>query len=215
MKKLILFVLFVFAFQQIDAQETEKMKALFGGSVSVGYGVMTGNISDYIGNPFMLPLSGEILYKNLYVQLNLDAGFSKVKKTMTFSDGSSWEDGDQAWHNFFGGNIAYALINNEKMAIAPVVGYAHGYISSKWWGQSDIVDHEPSANYLNVAVFYDMKRKLNESGANTEKFAAYQGIRFTIGAYIAMGDADPYPELYNGSTIYFSVGFPAFSAWKK
>jgi hypothetical protein len=205
----------IYAQEKIDEQQPEKIKALFGGSLSIGYGQMTGNISDNIGNQFMLPLTGEILYKNLVFQLNLDAGFSKVKKTMEFPDGKSWNDGDNAWHNYFGGNIGYGIINNEKMLIAPYIGYAWGYVSEKWWGVSDIYEHEPDGNFINIGAYIDLKRKKIESGANTGKYAGYNGIRITIGAYIPTGDVKPYPELYNGSTIYFTVGLPAFSTLKK
>lgn len=210
----------IFCLQQVNAQQKvkenppQKVKALFGGNISIGYGVLTGNISEYIGNPFMLPLSAEVLYKGFLFQINIDGGFSKVKKTMTFPDGTSWNDGDQAWHNYFGGGLGYGIINNEKMMVAPVLGYANAYISKKWWGASDIAKHEPSVNYLNVAAFIDLKRKTTDSGANTGKYAAYSGVRVTLGAYIALDDTSPYPEYYNGSSIYFSVGIPVFSKWK-
>ena len=218
---LFLALTFVFGIQQImsqkkiDEQPPEKVKVLVGGSVSVGYGQMTGDISDNIGNQFMLPLTGDILYKNLVVQLNLDEGFSKVKKTMMFPDGKSWEDGDNAWHSYFGGNIGYGIVNNEKMLIAPYVGYAWGDVSEKWWGQSDISEHEPDGNFINVGAFIDLKRKIAESGANRGKYAGYSGIRITVGAYIPAGDIEPYPELYNGSTIYFTVGLPIFNTMNK
>ncbi len=199
----------------LNAQEnSDKIRLMYGGSAGIGYEVLTGDISNYIKNPFMLPISLDLMKKNLLIQLNLDGGFSKVKSTMNFPDGLSWNESDNAWHNYIGGNIGYGIINNENYIIIPVIGYSYKYISKKWWASSDIVQHEPEGNYLYAAAIIDFKLKKMESGNNKGKYAGYTGVRVTLGAYIGLGDAKPYPEYYNGSTVYFSIGIPVLSVFQ-
>lgn len=199
----------------LNAQENStKIRPMFGGSIGLGYEVLTGDISNYFKKPLVLPLSLEMLYKNFLIQLNLDGGYSKVKSTISFPDGSSWSKSDNAWHNYTGGNIGYGIINNERYIIIPVIGYAYKYIDKKFWNASDIAEHEPEGNYFNVAAIIDFKLKSMENGNNRGKYAGYTGLRITIGAYIELGDVKPYPQYYNGSSVYFSIGAPILSVFK-
>jgi len=205
MKKVFVLILFsLMLLTNIFAQENVNNKPLIGGYVGVGYGILTGNISDYISNPFIVPLTGDIIYKGFVGQINLDAGFSKVNKTMKFDDGTSWNDGDGAYHNAIGVNLGYSVFNNNNVRVTPLVGYAFSYISKKWWGSSDISQNEPEYNMWNFALIFDIKNIFNsdKSGDNPE----YVGLRITAGVYLPMSEADMYSEYYDGSTIYFSVG---------
>ncbi len=193
----------------------DKYKMLFGGSLSLGYGFMTSNVSEYIGNQLMLPLTAEMVYKNIALQLNMDGGWSKVKKDMVFADGQKWSSDDNAWHNYFSLNLSYAVVSNEKLLLAPYLGYASGYSKKIWWGESDISKHEPNAYYINVGVYFDLKRKLQQEGLNVGRYAGYDGLRLTIGAYIPTADIMPYPNYYNGAVVYVSIGATGLSLRKK
>ncbi len=195
----------------LNAQEKgEKIKPLLGGSASIGYGIMTDNISEYVNNELLLPITFDLIYKNFVFQINLDGGYSKIKKSMEFDDGKKWHEGDNAWHNQAGVNLGYGILNNDKIIVSPYVGYSLGLISKKWLGASDISEHEPSCNYLNTGIFVDIKKKRSDKGANKGKYAPYSGIRFTLGAYVHLGDEKDYPQYFNGSIVYLSVGIPLF-----
>ena len=215
LKFFLLALLVSYSVTMLNAQENPaKIHPMFGGSVGIGYELLSGNMSNYIKNPFTLPITFDMLYKNLLIQVNLDAGYSKLKSSINFPDGLSWNKGDNAWHNYVGGNIGYGIINNDHIIISPVIGYAYKYISKTWWATSDITKHEPEGNYLNVAAIVDFKLKKMENGNNKGKYAGYSGLRITIGSYIELGDTRPYPQYYNGSTFYFSIGAPILSAFK-
>jgi len=203
-------ICFALVATQIKAQDstTTKVKTLWGGSASVSYSVFTGNISDNIKNPISLPITFDMIHKNLIVQLYLDGGFSKIKNTMSYDDGSSWNEGDNAWHDFLGLNVGYSVYNSTKLRITPQVGYGLVMISKKWWAVSDIAKHEPEIYNLNLSLCFDIKLKTGEN-----KFSPYSGIRVTLGTYINTADASPYPELYNGDVFYFSVGVPVLDNW--
>ena len=185
-----------------------EVKTLWGGSASVSYEVFSGNISNYIKNPIALPITIDMMHKNIVLQLYLNGGFSKIKNTMTFPDGSSWNKGENAWHDFLGFNLGYSVYNTTKVRITPQVGYGFTLISKKWWSGSDIAKHEPSVYNFNFSLCIDIKRN---PGLN--KFAPYTGMRITIGAFINAADAGPYPEYYNGNSFYFSLGVPILDPW--
>ncbi len=206
---LIMIILSIESFE-IKAQDSTgtKVKTLWGGSASISYSFLSGNISDYINNPITLPITFDMMHKNIVLQLYLDGGFSKVKKTMIFPDKSAWNDGDNVWHDYLGFNVGYSVYNTTKLRITPLVGYGLALLSKKWWAVSDISIHEPEIYNLNLSISFDIKRN---SGPN--KFSPYNGIRISIGTYINTADASPYPEYYNGDSFYISLGIPIMDNW--
>jgi hypothetical protein len=207
MKKTIVFFLFAFAsiFAQEQISDTTQNKStdlLVGGFASIGFGVMTGNISEYFNNQIMLPLTGDVIYKNFLFQINFDGGYSKVSKSMAFEKGKGWNEGDDAWHNAFGVNFGYSIYNNSSLRITPFAGYAYQYISKKWWGESDIKEYEPSNNSVNAGVLFDLKNVISNNNSDD---VDYVGLRISLGAYIPY-DVGLFPEYYDGATIYLSVG---------
>jgi hypothetical protein len=212
MKILIVTILFAFSslLAQNNATDTPPQKSgnlLVGGFGSIGYGVLTGNASEYFNNPILLPLTGDLIYKNFMFQLNLDAGYSKVSKSMAFENGKGWNEGDDAWHNVLGANVGYSLYNNSSLRVTPFAGYAYQYISKTWWDPSDISDYEPSNNSINAGILFDLKNII--SGKNSDNLD-YLGLRISVGAYIPF-DVKLYPQYYDGTTIYLSVGIVTLS----
>lgn len=210
MRKLLFIVtLFLITSAQIFGQEGEVEKKndqpLFGAFVGLGYAVLSGNISEYVNNPFLLPITCDFVYKGFVAQLNLDAGYSRVKKTMFFADGSSWREGGDVWHNAIGANVGYSVINNLNFRVTPLVGYAYTYLSLKWWGPSEISSNEPNYHNLTVGLIFDFKNVFGEENAELDG-KEYVGLRVSAGAYVPMGDSDVYPNYFNGTTIYISVG---------
>lgn len=206
MKKMLLLFLFMLfinlnLFAQ-DSNESTKSEMLAGGFGSLGYGFLTGNVSEYINNPILLPITGDFVYNNFVAQINLDAGYSTVAKTMEFSDGSSWNKGDNVFHDMYGLNVGYSVFNNSNLRITPLVGYGSNFLSKKWWAKSDIAAHEPRTYNMNITLLVDFKNAFSPDRKGNDYF----GLRVSFGAYIPTGDASVYPEFYNGTTIYLSVG---------
>jgi hypothetical protein len=201
MKKtfLIIFILYI----GIAAQEdSEKKNILVGGFASIGYGITTGNASEYFNNQILLPLTGDVVYKNLVAQLNLDGGYTTVAKTITFDDGKRWNEGDNVFSNAFGINVGYILYNSSDICFTPLIGYAHTYSSKKWWGASDIVEHEPSSNTVNVNLLLDFKNLFSSNNNNKQ----YTGLRISAGAYIPFDDPNYLKYFGTDALIYLSVG---------
>ena len=192
----------------------QSAKPLFGGNFSIGYGFLTEELGQYFTHPFLLPITGDFVYKNLTLQLNLDAGFSKVRQTMVFEDGSRWNKGDNAFHSTIGLNLGFSIFNTTKLRITPLVGWANIYISKKWWGSSDISEYEPHANYLNIALITDLK-KIYAGGKtySNNQYEGYGAIRLSAGVYMPLQEYQSYPNYYNGYIWYFSVGIAYLAAW--
>ncbi|NOX19176.1 MAG: hypothetical protein GXO87_12955 [Chlorobi bacterium] len=201
----LLIVLASITFGQETADQSAKDKPLFGAYIGIGYAVLSGNLSDYVNNPFILPITGDFIYKGFVAQLNVDAGYSRVKKTMFFNDGSSWREGGDVWHNALGVNVGYGVFNNMNLRVTPVVGYAYSYLASKWWGTSEISNNEPDTHNLTVGLLFDLKNVFSKKSAESDD-SDYLGLRISAGAYIPMSDADVYPNYFNGATIFISVG---------
>ena len=217
MKIFSMFVLFILlSISQVTAREKTsdeniKNKPLFGAYVGAGFEILSGNISEYINNPFMLPITGDFVYKGFTAQLNLDGGYSTVKKTINFNDGSFWEEGSSVWHNLIGVNVGYAVFENENLRVTPLAGYAFTYLSKNWWTSSEIAENEPEWHSINAGLIFDLKNVFSSKKSNSDK-PGYWGLRIAAGAYIPMGDTNVYPNYYNGTTIYFSVGVVNLSA---
>ena len=222
-RKLLPLVLLPFLFHQSRAQEAgslisnrvyQQAKPLFGGNFAIGYGILTEEMGQYFTYPFLLPITGDFVYKRLVVQLNLEAGFSKVRQTMIFGDSTRWNKGDNAFHSALGFNLGVSIINTTDLRITPVIGWANILISKKWWGSSDISKHEPQTNYFNFALLTDLK-KIYSSGRtySSNKYDGYGAIRFTAGVYLPLEENKNYPGYYNGSFWYLSVGIAYMAAW--
>ena len=194
----------------------QSAEPLFGGNFSIGYGLLTDKLGQYFTHPFLLPITGDFVYKNLTLQLNLDAGFSKVRQTMVFENNSRWNKGDNAFHSTLGFNFGFSVFNTTKWRITPIVGWANTYISKKWWGSSDISEYEPHANYLNIALLTDLK-KIYAGGKthSNNRYEGYGAIRFSAGVYMPLQEYKDYPNYYNGYIWYFSVGIAYMAAWDK
>ena len=218
MRKLILFFLIILATLQFSwAQENTgapvKAKALYGGYIGLGVGILTDKLSDHFNTLLMLPLTGDFIYKNFFAQFNLDGGWAKVSKTMMFPDSSRWNKGDNSWHSTLGINLGFSVYNSKKIRITPLVGYANITITKSFWSMND---NEPSINCINVGFVLDFKNTFitKENAASVTSHSDYTGVRVTAGAYLPYEDSKPYPDYYNGATIYVSVGIVDFNIIK-
>ena len=218
MKKLFLFFLIVLTIGQFSwAQEIinkpAKARPLYGGYIGLGVGIMTDKLSDHFNPLIMLPLTGDFIYKGFMAQLNLDGGWAKVSKTMMFPDSTTWNKGANSWHSTLGFNIGFSVYNSKKLRITPLVGYANITITKSFWSMND---NEPSINCINVGFVLDFKNSFisKDNAALVSNHSSYTGLRVMAGAYLPYEDTQPYPNYYNGATIYISVGIVDFNLIK-
>jgi hypothetical protein len=187
--------------------QPQKARPLYGGYIGLGYGILTDKLSEHFHNPIMLPITVDLVYKSLVAQFNLDAGWAKVKKTMTFSDGRSWDKGQNAFHEVFGINLGFSVYNTKDIRITPLVGYSYNSIYKYWWKKSDIHENEPDSDNLNVGFIVDLKNTfISKSNSADTQHDDYAGLRFSAGAYIPYSDHGVNAQFYDGMTIYLSVG---------
>ncbi len=218
---LIFIIIIAFSFQtfaqeSIETDNGKQIAPLLGAFVSLGAGFQTGNASEYFSMSVLFPITLDFVYKNLYLQANLDGGWGKVSKTMKFTDTKSWNEGDNVFFNAVGINAGFSVINNGNVRITPFVGYATVYSSKKWWNDSDLSDYEPENKFVNIGVLIDFKNYLVSNGKKElSKYDGYAGIRISAGAYIQTKDYDAFSEYYDGSIIYFSVGVPLLGTWSE
>ncbi len=208
-------MLFLLSVQWVAGQEKEnsaadQAKHLWGGFASLGYAGFTGNMSDYFSGQITLPITFDYSYKNLLIQINLDAGYGKVSKTLTFSDGSQWKEGENVWSNALGMNIGFSPYQTSGFRLTPYVGYANFYMAKYWWSSSEIRAFEPSNYYYNMGILLDFKKVFASTG---NKYDGYGAIRVSIGYYMSAQDDDAYPQYYNGSVFYLSVGVAVVRPW--
>ncbi len=214
-------ILFSFSMQtsaqdSLSANNADKVPPLWGAFASLGVGVQSGNAAEYFSTSFLLPITLDFAYKNLYLQLNFDGGWGKVSKTMTFTDTKSWNEGDNVFFNAVGFNAGFSVINNSSFRLTPFAGYATVYSSKKWFSGSDISDYEPNTQFYNVGILLDFKNYLVSNGKkDLAKYDGYTGIRISVGAYIQAEDYPAYSEYYDGSVYYFSIGVPILGTWEE
>jgi hypothetical protein len=216
MKKFFLLTLILLFTQIITGQEapgeqtnSNEGYSLWGGFVSIGYGTMTGNMGEYFTGQLLLPLTVDYSYKNLLLQINLDGGYGQISKTITFDDGKQWKDGENVFSNAVGFNAGFSVYQSKSLRVTPFVGYADMYMSKKWWSGSDISEHEPDNKYYNFGLLVDFKNVFDDS---SEKYGSYSALRFSIGYYMPAQD-DQYPQYYDGSMFYLSLGVSSLGSF--
>jgi hypothetical protein len=203
-----IFILILFLATSIFSQDVsnkirKESVVLAGGYLGIGYGVISGSASEYFNNPILIPITGDIVFKNFITQLNLDSGYSRVSKTMEFGNNKSWNEGADAWYNAFGINVGYSMFSNNQYRLTPIIGYASTYTKKKWWGPSDIAEYEPENHCVTVGVLLDFKSIIFYNEKNTPE---YNGLRISAGVYIPVDDP-VYPDYYSGTTFYLTIGF--------
>ncbi len=198
--------------QQNVTVKRNKTKQLYGGYVGLGVGYLTDNLSQHFNYPILLPITADFIYNWFVAQISLDGGWAKVKNTMSFDDGGSWNKGQNSFHEGIGINLGGSVYNSKNIRITPVAGYSYNYISKKWWGSSDIRKNEPEFGNLRLAFMFDFKNTfITKKNAMATINDDYAGLRVTAEMYMQLNKNTDYPEYYNGMVINISVGIVLLS----
>jgi len=192
--------LLLLSYNNIIASENEKFKAL-GGSIFVGHGLLTENISEHFTDPFFFGLNVDILRRKMVMQIDCSMGFGKTKKAMEFPNELEWAKNKTALHLMVGGNLGYRLINTEGLMLVPLAGIGVHAITSTF-ASSDESINEPLLPYYKVGCYIDIKSlkffKNNDSNS-------YTCLRLGFGINSQIG-TPKYESFYQGRMIYFTVG---------
>lgn len=186
--------------------EVEKYKAL-GGNIFVGYGLSTGNISEYFTNPFLVGINVDILRQRMVFQIDGYLGFGKTKKTMEFPDNLEWSKNKMALHSMIGGNFGYTLVNTEALKFVPLAGIGFSGITSSFLTVSDNSKNEPLFPYYKVGFYIDIKSLRFFRGDYRFNYdGGYTCVRLNFGIKSQIGKRK-YESFYQGNMIYFTIGF--------
>ena len=188
-----------------DEYLPEKYKAI-GGSIFLGYGMLNGNISDYITNPIFIGINVDFHRQRLVIQIDDYIGFGKVKKTMEFLDDLEWSKNKAALHFMLGGNLGYTLINSESFKFVPLAGIGFDLLSSTFLGSSENQENEPFLPYYKLGCYLDIKSlRLFRNNYSFNYDERYTCVRLSFGLNSPIGKPK-YGEFYSGSMIYFTIG---------
>jgi len=194
-------------FEKLQSQEykTEKYRAV-GGNISVGYGLLTGNISEYFTNPFLVGINVDILRQKMVIQIDGHLGFGKTKKTMEFPDNLEWAKNKMALHAMLGGNFGYTLVNAKSLKFVPLAGIGFSGISSSFITVSDNSINEPLFPYYKIGFYTDIKSlRLFGSDYRFNYDDGYTCIRLSFGIKSQIGTRK-HESFYQGNMIYFTIG---------
>ena len=188
-----------------DEYLPEKYKAI-GGNIFLGYGMLNGNISNYITNPIFIGINVDIHRQRLVIQIDDYIGFGKVKKTMEFPDDLEWSKNKAALHFMLGGNLGYTLINSESFKFVPLAGIGFDLLSSTFLGSSENQENEPFLPYYKLGCYFDIKSlRLFRNNYSFNYDESYTCVRLSFGVNSPIGKPK-YGEFYNGSMVYFTIG---------
>ncbi len=188
-----------------DEYTPEKYKAI-GGSIFLGYGMLNGNIANYITDPFFIGINIDIQRQRMVIQIDDYIGFGKVKKTMDFPDGLEWSDNKAALHFALGGNLGYTLINSESIKFVPLAGIGFDLLSSTFMGSSKNQENEPFLPFYKLGCYFDIKSlRLFRKNYSFNYDDSYTCVRLSLGVNSSIGKSK-YEEFYSGTMIYFTIG---------
>jgi len=183
----------------------ENYKAL-GGNIFTGYGLLKGNISEYISNPIFLGINVDILTQKLVMQIDCYIGFGKTKKTMEFPNNLEWIKNKAALHFILGGNCGYSLVDSKALKIVPLAGIGANLLSSTFMGTSDNVKNEPFLPFYKIGCYVDIKHfKLFKNNYSFNYGDSYTCIRLSFGINSPIG-TPKYESYYKGNMFYFTIG---------
>lgn len=194
-----------------DSTVVNTNKAI-GANIFLGQGYYFGNISDYFTNPFLVGISLDIYRGNFVIQIDDYYGFGKTKQTLTFSDNKEWTKDENAYSWMLGCNVGYQLYNNQRIKFVPIAGVGFNDLSSLMFASNDLSKYQPTLPFYKLGFFADIKTSKLRRKTNDElpKRENHFGVRLSFGVNSPIGTSD-YPEYYNGTTVYFSIGFRGLS----
>jgi len=197
----------------IELQENlpEKYKAI-GGNIFLGYGMLKGNISDYITNPIFIGINVDFHRQRFVIQIDDYIGFGKVKKTMEFPDDLEWSNNKAALHFMLGGNLGYTLINSESFKFVPLAGIGFDLLSSAFLGSSENQKNEPFLPYYKLGCYFDIKSlRLYRNNYSFNYNGGYTCVRLSFGLNYPIGKPK-FDEFFSGSMFNFTLGMGGLSS---
>lgn len=184
--------------------EPEKYKAI-GGNIYVGYGLLTGNISDYFTNTFLSGFNVDFYRQRMVFQIDGHLGFGITEETMVFTQDLGWEDNKLALHVNLGGNFGYRLVDTESIKIVPLAGIGLGGITPLPLNSYKV--DKPLFPYFNLGCYIDLKfLKFFKPYLIFSDDDYYSCVRLSFGIKHQIGKRK-YDSFYQGNMIYFTIGF--------
>jgi hypothetical protein len=209
-------LLFIFSMQIANAQNNPpdsinqtqeiKPKPVYGGDIGLGCRILTGNMSKHFTNDICGFLSAEGHFNRFIISVNTDDATGSARRDIEFTDTTYWTKGMTVWQRTGSVNFGIFPVDTKRIKVATTLGIMMNTISAKFKYSKRDVRYEPLQYGIRIGSFIDFKGSGKSKWAKTFKSNEYRAIRLSIGACFPL-NSTVYPEIYNGNTIYFSIGY--------
>lgn len=186
----------------------EKYRAI-GFGISLGYGILDGQISQYFSNSVFLGVNLDFFKQRMLIQIDDYIGCGFIKKEMQFSKDLKWRDNKMAMHFKLGGNIGYAALDNSHIKVVPLAGAGIGLLTSSLISDSKCPECQPVLPYYKLGAVVDLK-SVNLFYNDLYDDEEYFGLRFSVGWNAPLGKPKN-AAFFNGNMLYLSIGIGGFS----
>lgn len=172
-----------------------------GGNLFLGYGKMTGNLSEYFSNQYFAGINVDVSQSNFIFQFDDYIGFGKTKKTITFEDNTQWEEDKPAFSFMVGLNVGYAIYNTTDIKVVPVIGICGDGLD----GSGVASENKPFLPFYKTGIYVDLKCIPFLDDRAYSKISSYSCLRLSAGLNSPLGTINN-KGYFKGSMIYFTIG---------